>query len=137
MKKIVEYLPGIIDFIPEVLDRFFGSTRTLRLFNNRSLLAFLLPFPVFLFMLSGPSQWPFPLRGGFTACLIITVAVIILLLYFPFSVKRFRGMAWIHFGSVTILFVLIWYISEPAAKQASDSFYRHYYLLLAPLVILR
>jgi hypothetical protein len=134
-KWIVEFFPGLIEFITAKTDNFFGSTQTFKFFNNRSLLSFLLPLPVFLFMLSGPSQWPWHLRGGLISILFITGIFIIQLIYFLFSKKRWRGMAWIHFGLLITLSASIWFLSAPEAVQASDKLYRHYYLLLAPLVM--
>jgi hypothetical protein len=134
-KKIVEYFPDRIDSITRKIDEFFGSTHTFIFFNNRSLLAFLLPFPVFLYILSGPSQWPIPLRDGMKAILPLAGLFIILLLYFLLSIKRFRGMAWIHLGLTCLLSGFTWFMAGKSSLQASDNLYRHYYLLLAPVVM--
>jgi hypothetical protein len=132
---IVEFFPDKIDYVTRKVDDFFGSCQTFRFFHKRSLFAFLIPFPVFLYILSGPSQCPLPLRDGMKAILPLAGIFIILLLYFTQSIKRFRGMAWIHLALTVLLSGFTWFMAGPGSLQASDNLYRHYYLLLAPVVM--
>lgn len=134
----VAYVLDRIDTFVRSVDDSFGGIKTVAWFHGRSLLAFFLPVPVYIFIVFGPSldrnaDGDIVWRGGFTAVLLLTGALFLQLIYF--LQNRWRGMAWLHLGLITTLFFATWTIGKDSV-QASSDLYRHYYGLLALIALL-
>jgi hypothetical protein len=134
IEGIMVCLPERIDALVRRIDAFLGGTGTIPWFYGRSLLAFLLPVPVYLFIVYGPSLAKSPAgqlawRGGYTAAGLVAGALLIQLIYF--LQDRGRCMAWVHFCLTSALAFLAWVLAAPESHQASANLYRHYYGLLA------
>jgi hypothetical protein len=137
--RIFEYVPALIDNLICWIDDLLGGVKTIKIFHNRSFLAFLLPVPVYIFIIIGPSlardtsniaYW----RGGLSAVLLITVVLILQLVYF--LQNHWRGLAWVQLGLTSALVFLTWEMANPKTVQASTDLYRHYYSLLALIAVL-
>ena len=98
------------------VDRVVGGTKILPCFHGRSLLAFFLPVPVYIFIVLGPSgltknpDGDIAWRGGFTAVLLLTGALVLQRIYC--LQPRRGGMKWLHLVLITALFLATWFITE-------------------------
>ena len=136
--KTLTLVPDLIETIVCRLDMIFGGIKTITRFHDRSLLAFYLPLIVCLFIVWGPSlarnfNGALAWRGGFLAVLLLAGVVVLQTIYF--LQNRWRGMAWVHLGLLTTLFLLTWFLGK-GLKQSSGSLYPHYYGLLALIAML-
>ena len=126
-------LPSAFEWCVHKLDTFLGGTGTVSFFNGRSIFAFFLPIPVYIFIVLGPSLASNVLRGGNKAMLFLVAVIVVQTVYF--LQPRKGGMAWLHFGSVVALALLTWFNACKESIQASEDLYRHYYCPLAIIAV--
>ncbi|MHB8789650.1 MAG: patatin-like phospholipase family protein [Desulfobulbaceae bacterium] len=130
-------IPDCIDGFIRRVDAYVGGTGTVKRFHDRSLLAFFLPIPVYVFILFGPTlAWG---HGGdrgwlniWAAVFLLTLALVIQLRYF--LQNSWHGMAWLQFGLITVLVISTWIIGDKHA-QATHVIYCHYYSCLSLIAL--
>lgn len=127
-----------LDTVIRAIDGVLGGTATLPFFRGRSLFAFLLPLPVYAFIVLGPSlswsidgSWSW--RGGASSALLLAGAFLVQTVYF---VQRWwSGMAWLHFWLIGFLAASTLFIGA-GKRPLSDDIYQHYYGVLAFVALL-
>ena len=127
--KFIENIPDCIDSSLRRIDAVFGGIDKLKLFHERSLLAFCLPIPIYVFIIFGPSfTWGHNGNAGwpkiYPAAFLLAGAIIIQLIYF--LQNRLHKMAWLQFGLITVLAFFTWIIGENYV-HANSIIYHHYY----------
>ncbi|MBU1564008.1 MAG: patatin-like phospholipase family protein [Proteobacteria bacterium] len=124
-----------IDEFIRFIDRWISGTRVIEKFHGRSLFAFVLPLPIYFFLVYGPSlasDSAGTVWRGWVAALFVGIAIIVQLWYF--FQDKYHRMAWLHFGFIFVIAGATWLLAGNA-KEASGGIYRHYFLILAPIAI--
>lgn len=127
--RLISWAARNIERAVRKADALWGGIATIGAFHERSLLAFFLPLPVWLFIICGPSflsggggpAW----RGGAAAAFLLVGVAALQAWYF--LQNRFHGMANLHFGIVFALGLGTLFFADDTATQATAGLYRHYY----------
>lgn len=119
------------------VDKWIGGVETLPAFHRRSLLAFLLPLPVYLFAIYGPavlSAGGGPLWRGAWPFVLLLASIAGQLVYFLSHAKRWLRR--LHVALVSACAVGSWLLADPTSRENTDLLYRHGYGLAACLALL-
>ena len=91
-------IPTAFDRCVRFVDQWIASTTRIKKFHGRSLFAFLLPLPIYFFIVYGPSLASHSagtVWRGWVAALFVGIAIIVQLWYF--FQGKYHGMAWLEF----------------------------------------
>ena len=127
--------PSGIDRDVRSLDLWIASTTRIKKFHHRSLFAFVLPLPVYFFIVYGPSLASHsegPVWRWWVAALFVGIAIIVQLWYFLQNKQHFMDL--LHLGLITVIAGATMLLAGDAT-EASGGLYCHYFLFLAPIAI--
>lgn len=123
-----------IDAMARAVDDYIGGVESIALFQRRSLLAFLLPFPVYFFAVYGPaalSAGGGPLWRGWPPVFLLVAALILQFVYFVFVKKQW--MRRLHLLLVAGCSSAAWWLASDTARENSGNLYHHGYGVAATL----